>query len=276
MQTDEAELKQRAAEVMQKHPKPVGPYMNDPGFEVPENKILMVPFPGREYQLEIYKEIFQPLKGDMKRDWFNDHFYYCLPVNVGSQYGFVLKSYYDFEVTWDGSFDNPDDITVNVLNDDGSDVQWIKGGFSNGVLTVQNRFNLKTPPGINLMTIQTPNGFIPGMVSMTAVIETDNLRRDFSFNFKLTDPGRTIRVNKGDMLGAVIPIPRYFVDSFELDSVNNYFSDEVIANEHADGYEFNRQRVTEDLEKPHSSGRKYFKGEHAFGDKFPDHQKHVR
>ena len=273
---DERELKKQLSSVLVKQPKPTGPYINDPGFEIPENKILIVPFPGREDQLEGYKQIIEPLKGNMKRDWFNDHFYYCLPVNIGSQYGFALKSYYDFEVTWDGTFNNPDDLTIKIFNDDGSDSQWIKGGFSNGVLTVQNRFYLRTPPGINLMTIQTPNGFIPGMVSMTGVIETDNIRRDFSFNFKITDPGRTIRVNKGDILGAFIPIPRYFVDGFELDTVDKYFNQTVLNNEYTDNSEFNRQRVSDDLEMPHQSGRKYFKGEHAFGDKFSDHQKHIR
>lgn len=254
----------------------LSPYINEPGYEVPENKILVIPFPGREEQATLFPEVIESLKGNMKREWFNDHFYYCLPVNIGSQYGFALKSYYDFEVIWDGSYDNPDDLKITIFNDDGSDMQYIKGGFSNGVLTIQNRFALKTPPGVNIMTIQTPNGFIPGMVSMTGVIETDQIRRDFSFNFKITDPHRPIRVKKGDILGAFIPIPRYFVDGFELDSVFNVFDRNLIENEWADGDEFSRQRQYDDKEKPHQSGRKYFKGEHAFGQKFTDHQKHIR
>lgn len=260
-------------------PNPVnnstGIYINDPGYEVPENKILVIPFPGREEQEEKYKEILESLKGNIKRDWFNNHFYYCLPVNIGNQYGFVLKSAYTFDACWDGSTHNPNDIAVTIYDDDGSDMQTIKPGFAEGVLTVQNRFHLKTPLGVNLMTIQPPNIFIPGMQVMTGVIETDQLRRDFSFNIKMTDPNRVVRVNKGDALAAFIPIPRYFVDGFELDAVSNHFSKEVIDNEHNDGAEFARQRFYDDKEKPHDSGRKYFNGEHAFGEKYSDHQKRM-
>jgi hypothetical protein len=250
-------------------------YINDPGYEVPKNKILVIPFEERKEQEERYKEILEPLKGNIKRDWFNSHFYYCLPINIGNQYGFVLKSYYNFDATWDGTMENAKDITVNIYGDDGSDMQHIGPGFSSGVLTIQNRFHLKTPPGVNLMTIQPPNMYIPGMVAMTGVIEADQIRRDFTFNLKMTDPGRTVYVKKGDPLGAFIPVPRYFVDSFELDAVSNYFNEDIIKNEHEDGSELFRQRESEDKLKSHESGRKYFNGEHAFGEKYSDHQKRI-
>ena len=125
------------------------------------------------------------------------------------------------------------------------------------------------------MTIQPPNMYIPGMVAMTGVIEADQIRRDFTFNLKMTDPGRTVYVKKGDPLGAFIPVPRYFVDSFELDAVSNYFNEDIIKNEHEDGSELFRQRESEDKLKSHESGRKYFNGEHAFGEKYSDHQKRI-
>jgi hypothetical protein len=113
------------------------------------------------------------------------------------------------------------------------------------------------------------------MQAMTAVIEADQIRRDFSFNLKLTDPNRVVSVKKGDPLAAFIPIPRYFVEEFELDTVNKYFSEELIKNEQNDANELGRQRMQEDKEKAHYSGRKYFNGIHAFGQKFKDHQKRV-
>jgi hypothetical protein len=250
-----------------------GVYINDPGHEVPKDKILVIPLPGREEQYEKHTEVIESLKGNIKRDWFNNHFYYCLPVNIGNQYGFVLKSAYDFDAVWDGSTQNPNDIKVTIYNDDGSDVQNIGPGFAEGVLTVSNRFHLKTPPGVNLMTIQPPNIFIPGMYVMTGVIESDQLRRDFSFNIKFTDPGRVISVKKGDPIAAFIPIPRYFVDQFTVEPANKYFSQELLYNEHNDGNELDRQRMYDDKEKSHWSGRKYFNGEHAFGEPYSDHQK---
>lgn len=249
-------------------------YINDPGFEVPENNILVVPMqPGSD---GFFKDIIDPLKGQVTREWFNEHFYYCLPINIGNQYGFVIRSQRTFEMIWDGTENNPNDVTFNFLDGDLDEKQIIKNGFSMGVVTIQNHFALKTPPGINLMTIQPPNMFIPGCIAMTGVIETDQIRRDFTFNLKITVPNMTIRVNKGDALGAFIPIPRYFVDKFEVKHVLDVFSEELYRNELMDASELSRQRNAEDKDRPHQSGRKYFQGTHAFGEKFIDHQKRVR
>ena len=248
-----------------------GQYPNDNGLEVPENKILVIPnnLSGDGF----YKEIIEPLKGQTKRDWFNSHYYYCLPLIIGNQYGFIIKSVRDFEIFWDGT---ERDATITFLNNDNQEKQIIKTGFNNGVITVQNHFHLKTPPGINLMTIQPPNMFIKGTSALTGVIETDQLRRDFTFNFKVTVPNLKITIQKGDPLGAFIPIPRQFVEKFDIDLATNYFSAEVLENELNDGQELGRQRGGEDREKPHASGRKYFNGVHAFGESYRDHQKKIR
>ena len=251
-------------------------YINDPGFEVPKDKILIIPFSGRDEQYDRYPEIVESLKGNIKRDWLSNHAYYCLPLNIGNQYGFIIKAAYDFDATWDGSLGNPNDIHINIYEPgDSLSMQQVSPGFAEGILTIQNNFQFKTPPGINLMTIAAPNFFISGMQAMTAVIEADQIRRDFSFNLKLTDPNRVVSVKKGDPLAAFIPIPRYFVEEFELDTVNKYFSEELIKNEQNDANELGRQRLNEDKEKAHYSGRKYFNGIHAFGQKFKDHQKRV-
>lgn len=257
-------------------------YINDPGYEVPENTIVIIPSNPAAGGAPVtndtfYEEIIEPLAGKPKRDWWNPHFYYCLPINIGNQYGFAIKSLWDFDAVWDGTSENDSDITVNMLSEDyAAEKQYVGSGFSEGVLTIQNSFHMRTPAGINLMTIQPPNYGIPGTYAMTGVIETDNLRRDFTFNLKLTDPGRTISVRKGDWLGAFIPIPRYFVDNFTIQPASKIFSDELILNEIEDGQELSRQRNDEDMSKPHQSGRKYFNGEHAYGCPYPDHQKRVK
>jgi hypothetical protein len=250
----------------------VGPYINDPGYEVPDNTILAVPHIKFD---KSYKDIIESLRHNTKRDWFNSHFYYCMPINIGNQYGFIIKSLYDFDMIWDGTFDNPKDVEITFHDERYKHLQDIHCGFSNGVVTIQNSFALKTPPGINLMTIQPPNMFIPGCIAMTAVIETDQIRRDFTFNIKITIPNYKISVKKGDALGAFIPIPRYFVDNFKVDSVHNFFSEEIYDIEKEDMLELGRQRQEEDKEKPHESGRKYFNGIHAFGEKYKDHQKRI-
>jgi hypothetical protein len=241
-----------------------GPYINDAGYEVPENKILAVPHVlGNETYL---KEVITPLKGVPKRDWFDPHAYYCLPLTVGNQYGFLVNSLLDVEISW----------KVTYLNGDNHEKQTIKSGFGSGIVTVQNRFALKTPPGINLMTIQPPNLYIPGCVALTGVIECDNIRRDFTFNFKITTPDTTIVISKGDPLGAFIPIPRYFVDQFEIDDATTYFSEDLIAKEIGESNRLSTERDTVDKEKTHASGRRYFNGEHTDGVKYQDHQKRVK
>lgn len=248
-------------------------YINDPGYEVPENKILVVPFDSNGDGW--YLDVIESLKGKVKREWFTDHFYYCLPLNIGNQYGFIIKSQRDFDITWDGSLNNPVDVKIEFLNEDGQDKQLIKGGFGNGIVTIQNKFSLKTPPGINLMTIQPPNFFIPGCVSLTGVIECDQIKRDFTFNFKITVPNLKINIRKGDVLGAFIPIPRYFVDKFDVDLVTNYFSNEVYLNEIKELSMLGEERNSVDLDKAHKAGRRYFNGINSDGSKYLDHQKRL-
>lgn len=250
-----------------------GPYINEPGYEVPENKILVIP--NQANQETYYKEIIQSLVGNSKRDWFTSHFYYCLPLTVGNQHGFVIRSARDLEITWDGSQDKVGDLNINFLNNDNAKKQSFSDHFGSGILTIQNHFSLKTPPGISLMTIQPPNMFIAGTVAMTGVVETDQIRRDFTFNLKVTIPNQTIRINKGDPLGAFMPIPRYFIDNFVVEEVSNHFDNELILNEVKDSVELGRQRDSEDKARPHAAGRKYFNGEHAFGQSYSDHQKRL-
>ena len=247
-----------------------GPYLNDSSYEVPKNTIVVVP-----HSLDndgFYKEIIEPLKNNPKRDWFTSHFYYCLPLIIGNQYGFVIKSLIDFDAIWDGTESNP---VITFIDNSNSNKQIIQTGFCSGIITIQNRFALKTPIGINLMTIQPPNMFIPGCVSMTGVIETDNIRRDFTFNLKVTVPNLKISVRKGDPLGAFLPIPRNFVEGFDTKLISDVFDKELHINEVAESQNLSNERNTIDKEKPHQSGRRYFNGINTDGTLYPDHQKKV-
>lgn len=245
-----------------------GPFLNDLGYEVPDNNILIVPF--NINSDGYFKEIIEPLKGKTKRDWFVPHFYYCLPLTIGNQYGFIIKSLRDFDIVWDGT---EKDASINFLNNDNFEKQTIKTGFGQGIITIQNMFAIKTPPGINIMTIQPPNMFIPGCVSMTGVIETDQIRRDFTFNFKITIPNINITIKKGDPLGAFIPIQRGFVDNFNIQHIEDFFDKQVHKNELEESYNLSSERNTIDKEKPHQSGRRYFHGIHYNGETYKEHQK---
>lgn len=241
-------------------------YINSSGNEVPENTILIVPDNrvGRSY----HDEIIEPLSGKVSRDWFVKHFYFCTPLVIGNQYGFIIKSTRDITLRWDGG-----ESAVNIAyNDQPNSKQVFKNGFMHGILTIQNRFAFKTPPGINLMTIQPPNFFIPGTVAMTGVIETDNIRRDFTFNLKVTVPDMDIRIRVGDPIGAFIPIPRGAVEKYKLKFVTDVFSEEQHLLEIAEAKALGRERDHADPPKHHGAGRRYAKGQHTNGEKYVDHQ----
>lgn len=245
------------------------PSINSPGHEVPEKTLVVVPQPHITNQ-EI-EELLVPLTSLKKREWFNSHFYYCLPLAIGNIYGYIVKSERDITIHWDGT----ESVSGLVISQDmaGARRQRFDNHFGSGILTVQNLWHYRTPPGVNLMTITPPNFPQHGLMHMTAVIETDNLSRDFTFNLKVTKPNIYITIKAGDPIGAFIPIPRYFADKFEVKFANELYSPEQIQEEIDQGNEFSRQRNNEDKEMPHMAGRKYFRGEDAWGKKFPDHQK---
>lgn len=233
----------------------------------PENKILIVP--ETDFHKEDYLDIVQPLKGDKTRDWINNHVAHCLPVVIGNQYGFAIKSTCDFTAEWNGG-PAPSDVIIEY-NSLGK--QLVSSHFGSGLITVQNHFTFRTPPGINLMVINPPNYFTPNLSNMTAVVETDNLRRDFTFNLKILSPNVKVEVKAGDVISAIIPIPRYFVDKFELDLAENYFDKTVIELEQQEMRNAGKERSGPDKQKPHGVGKRYWRGEDTQGNKFSDHQR---
>lgn len=241
---------------------------------VADNKIVAVPH--NEHVTISCSEHYQSLKGEKRRDWFSDHAYLCLPLTIGNQYGFVVKSAHTFDVIWNGgNFLTDLKIIMHDFNGDHKN-QYINSHFGLGIVTIQNSFTLRTPPGVNLMTINPPNYFIDGISHMTGVVECDNLRRDFTFNLKVTRPNHKIRINRGDWIGAFIPVPRYFVDSFEMIDAKDCLTTEQIAEEQQASKDFAVERNGPDKERAHQAGRRYFQGEDVYGNKFLDHQKRIR
>lgn len=246
--------------------------INDNNNLVPNNTISIVT--DHDCFNESVFHIVETLKGNKKRDWWNPHFYYCLPLLIGNQYGFIIKSLYDFSVTWNG-MDDLSAVTIQINQTEFENHQLINSHFGSGIVTVQNRFHFRTPPGVNLITIDPPNFLLPNMKNLTGVIETDNLRRDFTFNIKITQPNVEIKIKKGQPIAAVFPVQRYFTENFELKLAKDLFSPETIENERAMGRKFAEERNTVDRNKPHQAGRRYWKGEDADNINFPDHQNKI-
>jgi len=244
----------------------VGKMINDSN-NVPENTIVIVT---EEDSLnEKVNTIVSRL--DKKREWFNNEFYYCLPLTIGNQYGFGIKSNRTFDVVWSGK--NSASSTKIIFLDEASEIQNISSHFGSGIITFQNRFHFRTPPGVNLITMPAPNYFIPGMQSMTGVIESDNLKKDFTFNVKLTIPNKTFRVNKGDVISCIMPIPRYYVDTYTILNANEVFDKELIKLERDAIDQYNKIRSERHTRV--GPTKLYMLGKDQYGKKFKDHQKTI-
>lgn len=238
-------------------------------IKVPDNTIAAIPYD--DFYRGRQDEVYFNLRGDNKRDWFSRHAYFCLPLVIGNQYGFAMRSLFRATLFWNGGPD-PGDTTVTLHDADEvkrlASLQTVVSNFGLGIVTVQAAFALRTPANINLMTIQPPNYFIDGLQNMTGVVETDNLRRDFTFNLKITRPNHPIEIQVGDVLAGFIPYPRGFVEQFELVDGSKLFSAEQIAEEQQAARDFGRERSEVDVLRPDGVGRRYHRGEDIYGNPF--------
>ena len=238
-------------------------------MKVPDDRILALPY--NDHYAGLQDAVFLPLRGQHKRDWFSKHAYLCLPLVIGNQYGFALKSLFHATFLWNGG-PEPADTTITVHNTEEADafggLQLLASQFGLGIVTVQTAFALRTPPEVNLMTLQPPNVFIDGLQNLTGVVEADNLRRDFTFNLKITRPDHPIEIKVGDLLAAVMPIPRGFVEKFEMIDAYEAVSPDTVALEQQTARDFGREREEVDAKNKRGVGRRYFKGEDVYGQRF--------
>jgi hypothetical protein len=214
-------------------------------------------------------------KPNKKRDWFSPHFYNCLPLTIGNQYGFVIKSEFDFAFEWNGE-NSEDAITFFFLESEEELLKKyprIDTHFGHGIITINVPFWLRTPPGVNLMTINPPNFIIPNVTVMTGVVETDNLRRNFTFNLKIQIPHVRVFLPAGTPLAAFIPIPRRYADSFELKHADEIFSEDLINEEIEADANATIHRFEVEPTLKNNIGKHYMLGKDVYGNKFPDHQK---
>jgi len=252
-------------------------YINDKGFEVPENTIAWYNYTDQNYNIS---DVVESLVGSPNRDWFNHiAFSMCLPLTIANQYGFVVKAVHDMELFWDGT-DNPVQVTSEGFMNLNS-VQTYLNNFNHGILSIENKFILKTPHDVNIMVTQPPNHYIDGIHFMTGIVEADNLRRSFTFNLKVTTPNKKIYIKKGDWLSGFIPVPRFYVENYELVKASKLFSEEVLLNEKSSADRLQMERDSHksfggDGGKINDSGRRYFKGIHVNQKPYRNHQKRIK
>lgn len=250
--------------------------MTNYGKEVPEKTIVVLIDPIVKDFNSFQKRVFNLVKKpDKKRDWFGPHFYRCLPLVIGNQYGFVITNEFDFSFTWNGE-SSREAIQFEFYEEEetlNKKFFRVESHFGDGIITISPPITFKTPPGVNLMTINPTNHIIPNITVMTGVIEADNLNNPFTFNLKIQIPNIKVFIPAGTPLAGFIPIPRYYADSFSLKLAEDIFDEDKMIS----SLQVLADTIThrEDVESslPNQVGRLYFKGEDVYGNKFPDHQK---
>ncbi len=245
--------------------------------EVPEKTIACIPVLPDEGYAEFdmdFSKFFRPLNKNHKRDWFTPHFYKCLPLSIGNMQGFVFSVPFDFTVMWNGGA-GTDDVKIFDINTEGipdhMNYVSVSSEFGHGIFTVHFPMILKTPPGVNLMTIAPPNFPMAGLSPMTGVVETDNLRFTFTLNFKIDLINVPITVPRDYPIMGLLPIPRYFCDSFEMVNAYDILDKDYVEQERAIAYEHSQRRAIQNAAYENAEGS-YFKGMDIKGNKFKDHQ----
>ena len=241
--------------------------------EVPEGVLLAITW--HDSYKEWPKNLIVNLNGNKKRDWFIDHAYFCLPLTMANQHGFILLAAYDFSVIWNGGESNQD---VKVYhNEKDTNHQKISSHFGMGTFTIETPWAIRTPKGVNTLIMNPPNYYIDGIIHMSACVETDNLRRNFTFNLKITRPNFLIEIKKGTPIGYMLPYPRHFIDKYQLKVDEEVISKQIIENERKTGEFFGKEREEVD---PYSNkrgvGKRYMDGIDIYGNKFKDHQRNLK
>jgi hypothetical protein len=255
----------------------------DESLVVPEKTIVFFPKTAtselKKFKIEDIGLFLKPLNADHKRDWFTPHFYKCLPLSIGNMQGFAFSLPYTISVFWNGG-SSPNDLVIRLHEDfknyEGYEFIRPTSDFGHGILTLDFPITLKTPPGINLMTIAPPNYPVPGLSPMTGVVESDNIRFSFTLNIKVDLQNIEIIIAANTPIIGLLPIPRYFCDSFELASAYDIFDKEVVEEElnivyrNSNSRNQNNNKINEYA--PYSADRLYYSGQDFDGNKFKDHQ----
>jgi hypothetical protein len=191
---------------------------------------------------------------------------------IGNQYGFIITLNYGVNVIWNGG-DNKDDIDITYIIPDTLKVKNITtfSSFGNGIITTSLGSVLRTPPGINLMTINPPNYILKNVTVLTGVVESDNIRMPFTVNLRIHEPNIVTSFPAGTPIAAFIPIPRMFADQFELKNATDIFEDKIVQEE-LDVSNIADSARNERINSMLGPDRNYFRGLDILGNKFKEHQ----
>jgi len=246
---------------------------------VPENTIAAIPVKplnnNKAFNMENMSLFLEEANVNHKRDWFTSHFYKCLPLSIGNMQGLIYKTPFGFNANWNGGTET-EDLRITVFDQDekfkNENFPQVSSEFGHGIITIHFPIILKTPPGVNLMTIAPPNHPLAGLSPMTGVIEADNLRFTFTLNIKVNLADVELKIGRGTPLAGILPIPRHFCDNFKLVNAYEVIEKSLIEDERDVVQEHELHRIKQNKYIPGFDGGHYYRETDIRGNKFEDHQ----
>jgi hypothetical protein len=251
--------------------------MINQGNDVPEKTIAIFMDPDHP-SLTFDKIQELVVKPPLKRDWLPSHAYNCLPVNIANQSGFVISANFGFNVIWNGG-DAADDIQITYIHENNDvPIPRVINHFGHGVISISTPFVFRTPPMVNLMTVNPPNYVLENITVLTGTVEADNIRMPFTMNWRIQKPNIFMSFPKGTPLSGIIPIPRHFCDEFKLEDASNIFNDDIMIEEiqALKDHEIRRSIIQHNTPMQDQFDKLYYKGKDIYENSFPEHQTKIK
>lgn len=136
----------------------------------------------------------------------------CLPLMIGSSYGWTMLSPCSFGAYWRGT-QTPGMVEFDCHPDD--EALLPESHFEAPAVTWHPGYLFVTPPGWDLFVTGPINHPKPGVQYLSAIIETDRAAETFTYNVRLCEPHQWIWWDAGEPICQFFPIPSADIENWE-------------------------------------------------------------
>ena len=157
-----------------------------------------------------------------RRQWMDEtpqrYAYRCIPMTAANTMGWEILNPYACEITWNGGSQVADtSIRIDGIPDDSEGIGGLpKSHFGSGIVTWDLPFIFRTPPGVGLIVTGPPNMSRRGAAPLEGFVETDWLPNGFTMNWKMTEPGFTVRYPADEPICRIFPYKNDYIENFQI------------------------------------------------------------
>lgn len=196
--------------------------------------------------------------------------YRCLPLVMANQFGWVVRCPIGFDVSWNG-----DPVPGRGLDfswDEGPEHLrgYISDHFGDGILTFSLPFLFRTDADYGLIVRGPTNQWLPNAHALDGFVETDWLESTFTMNWKLAEPNRVTRFEKGFPICLIQPYPKALLEAVTTRSMR--LGDNPELQERHERWANSRDHFNRDPERrPEDWQKDYFQGKTVAGERVSGH-----